>query len=182
MNREIDKDLLRRLSEGDYKAFDKIYLSYWKKLYAFAFKLSDSKEVSETLIQNIFMDLWEKRKTLKINNLEAYLFQSVKYQVYKSYHKKRMDLSMMEAQFESYIIDVLEEDDQEITGCLNRAIQMLPDKRRKVLIMSKLQGMKINEISEELDISSQTVKNQLSIAIKQLRLELKSISRYLSFL
>lgn len=169
MEETSDIFLYRRLKQNDSKAFDLIYRRYWEKLYAFGHGLTGSKEQTENIIQDLFVRLWEKREDVEIINLKGYLFQSFKYQFYQQYKQGRLKLDRFQEELEDYLIDNMNEGHPEIMELLSKAIESLPPKRKEILVMSKLRNMRASEIGEALDLSTQTVRNQLSKALQQLR-------------
>ena len=82
----------------------------------------------------------------------------------------------MEDKFEDYIIDNFSSIDPELMDLLYSLLDKLPEKRKEVLLMYKFQDMSIDQIADELGISKQTVKNQISSALKQLREGLKDLA------
>ena len=79
-NPPSDQELLDRLKSDDDKAFRAIYQRYGRRCYGLALQKLRSKEAAEEITQNIFISLWERRHALSIQNLEAYLMVSIKYQ------------------------------------------------------------------------------------------------------
>jgi len=164
-----DVFLLERLKQNDHKAFNFIYDMYWEKLFAFCFKLTSNKHITSEIIQIIFVQLWEKRHEIEISNLKSYLFQSVKYQFFSFYKKDKIQSITLLSDIEDYLIDNMSEEHPEILNSLQRALDKLPDKRKEILLLSKYQNMTVNEISLLLELSPQTVRNQVSKALIQLR-------------
>lgn len=169
MNSINDTLLLERLKKSDYSAFNKIYDTYWEKLYAFCFKLTLDKELTEEVLQVIFVQLWEKREVIEISNLKSYLFQSVKFQFFNLYKKNKIYSDPINKDIEDYLISNLDEEHPEILDALSQALEQLPEKRKEIVLMSKYQNMSANEISLVLNISPQTVRNQVSKGLSQLR-------------
>lgn len=156
--------------------FKIIYLKYWEKLTAFSFNMTKDKDLAQNIVQDVFIDLWERRNEVEIIAIESYLFRAVKNQVFKHYQNNRFDKTIIEDKFEDYIIDNFSSIDPEITDLLYNVIEQLPEKRKEVLLMHKIQDMSIDQIALELKLSKQTVKNQISSALKQLRIELKDLT------
>ena len=72
---EEDKKILKRYIEGDAEAFDAIYHKYSKKLFHFALGLVKDQDISKDLVQEIFVNLWEKRCQVDPNlNFDNYIF------------------------------------------------------------------------------------------------------------
>jgi len=81
-----DDELLIQLKQDDENAFKEIYRRYWQKLLSAASKRLYSEE-SKEIVQDVFTSLWLKREQNQIENLQAYLLTSVRYQVYMLYNK-----------------------------------------------------------------------------------------------
>jgi RNA polymerase sigma-70 factor (family 1) len=160
----------------DTETFEKTYTAYWKKLNAFSFTMTQDKDLAQHIVQDVFVDLWERRKDIEIVSMESYLFRAVKNQVFKHYQSNRFDKTILEDQFEDYIIDNFTTIDPELVDLLYTLLDKLPEKRKEVLVMNKIQEMTIDQIAIELELSKQTVKNQLSAALKQLRESLKDLT------
>ncbi len=156
--------------------FNQMYTSYWKKLNAFSYTMTQDKELAQNIVQDVFVDLWERKEELHINAIEPYLFRAVKNQVFKHYQNNRFDKTVLEDKFEDYIIDNFSAIDPELMDLLYSLLEKLPEKRKEVLLMYKFQDMSIDQIADELGISRQTVKNQISSALKQLREGLKDLT------
>ena len=154
----------------------KTYTTYWKKLNAFSYTMTQDKDLAQHIVQDVFIDLWERRKDIEIAAIEPYLFRAVKNQVFKHYQNNRFDKTRLEDKFEDYIIDNFTSVDPELVDLLYALLDKLPEKRKEILLMNKIQEMTIDQIAVELQISKQTVKNQLSSALKQLREGLKDLT------
>ncbi|KFF03460.1 RNA polymerase sigma-70 factor [Flavobacterium reichenbachii] len=161
--------------------FNQTYTNYWKKLNAFSYTMTQDKDLAQNIVQDVFVDLWERKEELNINAIEPYLFRAVKNQVFKHYQNNRFDKTILEDKFEDYIIDHFSSIDPELMDILYTLLDKLPEKRKEVLLMYKFQDMSIDQIAEELGISKQTVKNQISAALKQLREGLKDLTWLLPY-
>ncbi len=155
----------------DLKDFEQIYIQHWEKLYAFCFKMTRDSHISQNIVQDIFTDLWERRAALNITSLENYLFRSAKNQVFKAYRDKTFDTTPLDERFEDYQMENSQQEEAERMDRLYALLENLPEKRKEILMMSKLDQMDIEQIALKLNISKQTVKNQISTALKQLRYE-----------
>ncbi|MDW5290974.1 RNA polymerase sigma factor [Formosa sp. PL04] len=169
MIKNPDIYLLGCIKSDNYKAFNQLYDKYWDSLYLYAYSLTKDKENAYKIIQDLFVMLWEKREEHNIQNLKSYLFQSVKYNFFQQHRKKSVSLVDLAEELEEFIYENLEDSNPEIFEILKKALEALPEKRREIIIMNKYQNMSPNEISEVLNISVQTVRNQLSSGLIQLR-------------
>ncbi|MFL9842794.1 sigma-70 family RNA polymerase sigma factor [Flavobacterium rhizosphaerae] len=157
------------------KDFENVYNTYWEKLTAFSFKLTRDEELAQNIVQDVFIDLWERRREVKILSAEHYLYRAVKNQIFKHYRNNSFNTVVLEDCFDTYIIENLQDEENPLYGKLHTLLNNLPEKRKEILLMHKLQEMNTEQIAKELEISKQTVKNQLSMALKQLRFELKDL-------
>ncbi len=177
----IKNGLIHSVGLDDKASLERIYRLYWSKLYIYAFNVLREREVCEDIVQNIFVDLWTKRHDVQITDLKPYLYQSVKHQIFNHFRKSRYKKQLLE-KFDmvskQYRIDELYEK-KELKAHIKKAISKLPERRRIIFQMSRYDGLSNKEISENLNISSQTVKNQISESLKFIRKSLMNL--YLLF-
>ena len=170
----------------DDRNFEEIYLKYFPRLLRFAQEYVPTKEDAENIIQDVFMTLWERRNDLKIHiSLVSYLFILIKNRCidhlrrakYAAEGKKKMQENFnYELQMKLYSLEALDQSlisDSNIEAIITRAIDSLPPKCREIFILNKIDGKKYKEIAEELHISPSTVENQMGIALRKLREQLK---------
>ena len=167
-----DQDLLQELMSGSHEAFSILYKRYWKKVFIFAHdRLNDAKQ-SQDIVQDVFVSLWERKETLEIKNLNAYLYASVRYGVLRI-----VDAQQAEAHFFNSLKHLAAEassaDDQVISAELLDAYRALVDKmpaqRRKIFQLRHEENLKTKQIAETLNISQKTVQNQLLHSYQQIR-------------
>ncbi|WP_461092310.1 RNA polymerase sigma-70 factor [Spirosoma gilvum] len=172
-----DELLLVYLRTGDELAFRTIYQRYWKKLYSIARRKIESIEVVEEIVQDIFLKLWERRGTLRIEQLEAYLVTAVRYAAIN--HIKSM---IIHGKYADYAVDFFSEavnttDEQlelnELMRVVEKQLNDLPDKTRQIFQLNRLEHQSIKEISSQLKVPERTVEYHLSLAIKSLRVYLR---------
>ncbi|WP_410222492.1 RNA polymerase sigma-70 factor [Pedobacter sp.] len=165
-----DETLLTSLLEDDEYAFKQIYKRYAPRLYAAAYNLFRDKPLCEDLIQELFADLWIKRKNLNIKSLKPYLYTSAKNRALMAMRSGRTMLS--ETALEKLIADYATDDRlniRELNDILNKSIDSLPDKCREIFRLSRNEHLSNKEIAERLNISIKTVENQMTIALRKLR-------------
>lgn len=169
-----DEVLLQRFQQGDAHAFEQIYKLYVPGLIEFAARRLESLSESEDIIQDLFLDLWSKRGKVLINySLKAYLFAAVRYKVVdhirrninRDYYQTLVRSLNTEADNATFN-NILYKD---MNGFLELEIEKLPCRMREVFILSRKRHLSISEIASTLKVSDQTVKNQLTTALKRLR-------------
>jgi RNA polymerase sigma-70 factor (ECF subfamily) len=175
--------------------FEEIYLHYFPRLLRFAAEYVGEMEEAENIAQDVFLQLWEKRGIWEIHtSLNAFLFLLTKnkcldylrHKVIVEAGNNRMQEDFLnELKMKLYSLEVF--DDSLVTKdnteeIIRKAIDSLPEKCREIIIMSKIEGKKHKEIAKQLNISVNTVENQISIALKKLRIKLKNYYPFLLFL
>lgn len=180
-----DGKILLSASEGDQKAFAYLFYQYSPMLLAFARKLSYSSTEAEEIIQNVFLRVWLHRDKLTgIDNVKSWLYKfvvnesltyirkkTVKNKAYHHYQHNEMS-------FHNDIENTVNLN--ELKQLVAKAVDCLPEQRRKIFNLSRNEGLSIAEISERLGIAQSTVKNALTISLKFVRDYLKSYG-YTSF-
>lgn len=150
--------------------FERQFKTLYRPLCLFAMRYLERMEDAEDIVQQAFVDLWEKNNEgATIVNLKAYVYQAVR--------NRSLNFLQQYPQLESTEGIPDREDttvDEEILRAerdarLWDAIDNLPAERRRIFLLSKRDGMKYQEIANELQISVKTVENQMSKALKSLR-------------
>lgn len=175
--------------------FEEIYVSYFSRMKSFAQEYVLSEEEAENIVQDVFTELWEKKELLTYNiNLVAFLFTSIKNRcidylrhnivvkevVNQMQEEYQITLRVKLASLELFDQSLLSE--QDIEEILFEVINSLPEKCREIFIKSKIEGKKQKDIAVEMNISLKTVENQMNIAYKKLKSELKDYLPLLLFL
>lgn len=173
-----ESELIDELRKGSIHAFDAIYNKYSKRMYAYCIKFTKSSEDAEEVVQDVFLRLWKIREDIKAtDSLSSLLFIISKSYLIKAFHK-----SINSQIFEDYVnyqdaISSKEKCDSKL--CYNDFVAVvkanllkLPKTQREVIKLSKFEGKSVREISESMSLSEQTVRNQLSLGLKSLRVML----------
>jgi len=173
-SRHIEKEWLARIKQGDKVAFGELYHRYSERLYRSLLRLVKSEQMAEELLQDIFVQFWEKRQTIDVqSSLQAYLLRIGENRVYDFYRKLKREQKLLAvikaAASENYT--PIEENllSEENTQLLRQAIETLPPQRRQVFELCKLQGRSYQETSELLGISTSTINDHIVKATKTIR-------------
>lgn len=151
--------------------FSELYLTYYSKLVRFAKEFVIQEEDAENITQDVFIILWENRDFIEhIDNMNAYLFRLVRNKCLDYLKHKVFEQRYVESVQTSYEVDIVEDNDTEIL--IRAAINSLPKRCRDIFLLSRVEGLKYKEISEQLGISVNTVECQMGIALKKLRIKL----------
>ncbi len=181
-----EKDLLLKLREGDYRAFEALYDRYRIRLAANIHRLVKSEGLAEDLLQDLFMKVWETRAQLDAaKSFRSYLFRICENLVYDLFRRAARDKRMQEhfMQHRTEIYRHIEEGIayKETAAQLEQAIASLPPQCRKVFELFKIEGKSYQEISELLGISVSTVNNHVARANRLLKAGLSGGSALLVY-
>lgn len=173
---DTDDKLVAALQKGDRAAFTIIYDRYWDEVYQMIFIRLQDEDATKDIVQNIFVNLWLSRKDIYVeNSLGAYFNTAARNRAY-SYYKKNQaafarDNQFQEQQIQHSIENKLEAN--ELEDIFAEEINGMPATMREAFILSRKTNKSIREIAEELNLSEQTIKNNISLALERLRKKLK---------
>lgn len=174
-----DHNLVRLLQKGNVYAFDSLFEFYSPKLFGFALKYFKNDSDADELVQEVFVQVWEHRQSLKSElSFKSYLFTIALNQIRKHFNKKAISLRYIESlQHDPEIpnYQTNQNDDYEsILKQVNMIIERIPPHRREIFMKSKLEGKSSKEIAAELNISAGTVDNQVSESLRFIRSQFKN--------
>lgn len=159
------------------KNIDDAFCRYYRPLCLYAMHYLHDMVLVEDIVQDCFTELWERLTTEnEVSNVKAYLYMMVRNQCYDALKKEnstQRDLSPSD--LEDIISDEECEERSLIEARLWTAIDSLPERCREVFLLSKRDGLKYKEIAYKLDISVNTVENQVSKALQILKEGYKKI-------
>ncbi|HZL09537.1 MAG TPA: RNA polymerase sigma-70 factor [Prolixibacteraceae bacterium] len=183
----LDKQLVSLIKKDDHFAFDKLFHKYGPSLYLFVKSILKNESEAEEAVQDVFYKIWEKRKDLDPDlSFKSYLFTIASNTTKKIYRKKLLeDKYKQEVALElnfNQTTDLNVVEYKNILDYIDTIIGKLPSSRRQIFIFSKKDGLKNPEIAKILNISEQTVKNQLVVALKFLRSEAQKDNNEIGFL
>ncbi|WP_316804677.1 RNA polymerase sigma-70 factor [Pedobacter nototheniae] len=175
---EDNLELLKKIAEGDEKAFAVLFYQYLPVLQSFALKFTKSDHATEEIIQDSFLKIWLNRDKLEtVENVKAYLYKYVSNECL-SYLRKTLRQTKTIDNFKNTHSDHSNDTVEtihlnEVNKIINTAIGDLPGQRKKIYELSRQEGKTIPEIAEILNLSPSTVKNALVIALKTIRANLE---------
>lgn len=179
---QTDAELLDLIRQDDRTAFELVYDRYWSKLYISAYKILRNRQGSEDIVQEVLVQLWLKRYTQQIESLNAYLYTAIRFQVFKTIRDGKVRESLF-SEIEESKIDVHAADDFlsfDIDRKLNESLAELPDKCREIFSLSRKEQLSTKEIALRLGISTKTVENQMTIAIRKLKASMGEVFFWLA--
>lgn len=171
-----DIHLLEQIRQGDMRAYEEIFTRYYTTLCAYT-RLYVRGEVSENIVQDLMLWLWENRTTLHITeSLSRYLFRATRNRCLKYLNHEMVERRVLgqlseklHEQFEApdfYVIEELQER-------IRKAVEQLPPSYREAFELNRFQHKTYEEIAGLLDISPKTVDYRIQQSLKLLRIRLK---------
>jgi RNA polymerase sigma-70 factor (ECF subfamily) len=173
MMQEEEHILFTEIRNGSEAAFNKAFDLHYSRLCFFADKILRDFDLSRSVSQQVFVDLWVKRDKLQVSSLQSYLYQSVRNSALDVLKHRKVEsryLISLDRSEPEELTDLIEE--AELSDRINRAIQHLPEKCREIFVLCRFEELKYLEIAARLNISVKTVEMQMGIALKKLRKEL----------
>lgn len=165
-----DNNLIKRIKAGDEKAFKKIFYIYSNRLFIWSYKITQDSSASEDIVQNFFISFWEKREIIPVDcSFKAYAYKAVYNASLNHLRDNERFVHGYEITIDMIDAEVDEDDLQELKRLLLKAIDELPDRCKKIFVMATLEKKKYTEVANQLGISVNTVKVQVSKAYRILK-------------
>lgn len=169
-----EKEWLQSLKAGKEIALQRIFNHYYKYLVVTGYNITGDNEKAKDLVQDVFYELWKKREKLNIqSSLKSYLRRAV---VNRSLNyiktQKRFDFGdeNFDAQTPDQVVSVQKVlEAQDLKSALNSAIDSLPAKCKAIFMLSRYEKLSHKEIAAKLEISTKTIENQITKALKIVR-------------
>jgi RNA polymerase sigma-70 factor (ECF subfamily) len=179
-NRRRADELFDQIKFGDQKALELLFSIYFIRLNDFARNVVRDDVISQDIVQDVFVKVWEKRSEIECINLEAFLFRLVRnrcidYIKHLQVENNRMHKIQVLSKYEEiYRIDFVGDEpyvliEQELKQKIENTIQSLPERCREVFILSRINGLKNREIAEKININIKNVERHLNRAMQAFR-------------
>lgn len=177
-----DKELWDSIVEDNSQAFAILYNRHWKKLYKTAAYYLKNEEAAEQILHDAFVVLWDRRKSLKIENFSNYMYITTKYHVFKYLKAAKVSIVDYIEQYEDldnavdYNNGALRLNHKDFETQLDQCLTGLPKRCKEIFWLSRIDNLSNDEIADQLGISKRTVENQITQALKHLRVSYKELS------
>ena len=173
-----ERELLTLASQADEQAFTTLFHLYKNKLYGYLFRLTESEMLSEDIVQDVFLKLWNDRQSLySIDNFGSYLFRMSKNQVINHFKRMAHETLIMAEIYGQNSFGHNETQDiialKDVEKILNEILDKLPAQQKIVYHLSREEGRTHDEIANLLKISPNTVKNHIAQAMLKIRTQLR---------
>lgn len=173
-----DKELLLLLKNGDKAAFTELYNRYWEKMVITAFLKLKSRPDAEEVVQDLFVDLWNRRRHLDVQgNLYTYLGGAIKFKIYTHLARRQQEQEKVRLLYPDEQCRNTEEwlDYEALREDLEKAVLKLPERSRLVFRMSREAGFSNKQIAQSLQVSLKAIEKHMTKALSHLQTALKNI-------
>ena len=181
MVQNTDQELIRLIRQSDYTAFEELHKRFWPELQRLAYKKIGDRQDAYDLLQDLFIEIWEKRETLNFGDrLPGWLQKRLWFKLstyfrnqgFRKQHQDDFKVYLENEQLSTFDPSELKEAEayyEDLLSAINKAIEEMPDRMREVFLLNRNEKYSVNEIAERLSLSPKTVRNQLERAIVRLR-------------
>ncbi len=169
-----------KIKNGNEEEFKKLYFCFADKLYNFALSYLKNAHEAEELVQNLFIKVWEKRAYIDPSKSLASLLYKMAINMVYDKMRKCTQLSYVSTDEELEHVccshnDVVEAIDYEdLEKRIMEIVAALPEQRRRIFELSRIDGLNYDEISQQLSLSRRTVENQIYRALQFIKQELQA--------
>ena len=169
----IETHIIKGIRAGRESTFRELFADYYRPLTVFALKYVGDLETAREIVQDLFVHLYQNRKTLVIStSLKSYLYQAVRNRCLNQIkqdqvRQKHLDQYQLEQEktvdMEAAMMEI------ELEHRIFKIVEGLPPQCKNIFTLSRVKGLSNGEIAEKLQISKRTVETQISSALKILR-------------
>lgn len=166
-----DVKLRERVAAGDQRAFTLLFAEYHQRIGRFVRVLTANKDITEQVVQDVFVKLWKERSQLPaVRDFPGYLFILTRNQTLNALRQMAKEIRRRQA-YEKYAGNLLpghdfpENQDTEYASLVSKAVSRLPPQHRRVFTL-RMKGFKNPEIAEQLGISTHSVTKYHQLALR----------------
>ncbi len=163
---------MEKVKDGSLSEMSVLFDRYNKKIYNFYLRMGLRRDESQDLTQNLFYRMIRYRHTYRNgSSVKTWIYQIARnlYNDFRRQEKKAIDLFDKKEEYPAEIIEEVSSFSEEEFERLDRAIQNLSDNQRELIVLSRFQGLKYEEISSITDQSVAAIKTAVHRAIRELR-------------
>lgn len=170
--------LLDKVAKGDEQAFALLFYEFHQELGNYVFRLTKSLPMAEEVVQDVFVKVWTKRDQLNnVKNFRAFLFTVARNQAFNSLRDEAKK-ALLNQEWFSDLLFIEEQsaapDRERMYDLIDEAITLLPPQQKKAWQLSREEGLKYDEIAEKLQLSRETVKRHISLAMASITRHVKN--------
>lgn len=167
-----DIELIKILQEENEEAFAELYNRYWKRIYTMALSYTRSPEAAQDIVQDVFLKIWIKKENLlQVREFKPFLFVTARNLIISSLRNRvfHVNLDPDEQVEEETFLPERQLSYKESVGLLHKAIDLLPPQQQRAYRLSRNEGMRYEDIAQEMGISALTVRTHITKALSFVR-------------
>lgn len=170
-----DKRLVKRIQEGDRRAFEELLDRYETRIYRLALRQVGSVEEAEDVTQEIFLGIYHNIGGFRgASSLSTWIYRVAMNHCLEFRRKRKLDCVPYDEEIDLAAADWRDDPVQvttklELTAQIEKALAKLSPLHRDVILLHEMQGLTYQECAEALDVPVGTVKSRLSNAFTRLR-------------
>lgn len=171
-----EQALLQQLALGDREAFTTIYQQYHAGIYNYLLKFTRNPALTEDLVHDVFLKIWEVRAQLDIRkSFDSYLYRLARNTALNQLNRLALYDTIRDELLHRLSLDASDQplmnalETKQYEALLQKAIDSLPPQRREAFILCRQQGKSYEEAAAVMNISRNTFKQHLSLAVKSIR-------------
>lgn len=175
-----DLFVLNRIKEGDVKAFEKVFRTYYSPLCLYAASITGEMEVAEEIVEELFYVFWREREKIQLfHSIKSYLYgatrnRSLQYCEHLKVRERYREVIQSEPVRNSASNPQEQIEYKELQALVNRTLRKLPERRHRIFYLHRIEGKKYAEIASLLSLSIKTVEAEMTKALKVLREEIEN--------
>lgn len=174
-----DEHLIARLASGDPDALAVLMSLHWSAVVTYAYGFLEAQDAAEDVAQTAFVRLWEGRSRWRLDSTpRGLLFRIARNLALNERRHAGVKAEWQVRASSSPVAGSVPQSDEveadELRRAAEEAIRGLPTRRREVFELARFHGLSYRQIADALEISPQTVANQMSSALSELRERLAS--------
>jgi RNA polymerase sigma-70 factor (ECF subfamily) len=182
---DLHLETFKKVADGDEKAYESLFKEFYGFLFSYALGFVQDKHAAEEIVENFFVDLWSNRNKIIITiSVKSYFVNSIHNRCLNFLQRKKKQFSLVndvdsligkEGATGENLIEIPTPSIllNELETVLERAIKQLPENCREVFLLSRMDELNYEEISLKKNISINTVKYHIKVALEKLRTSLK---------
>jgi RNA polymerase sigma-70 factor (ECF subfamily) len=171
-----DEDLMLQVREGVGEMLAVLFDRYQSPLFNFYCRLTGDRVASEDLVQDVFFRILKYRQSYRPGTpFRAWMYQIAR-NARQDYHRKHPQALPFEPEMSPAVVSIDSAEAEQQTALLHRALLTLPEEKREVLLLSRFQELKYDDIARMLDCEVGTVKVRIHRALRELRAAFEKLS------
>ncbi len=174
------EQIIRRLKNEDKSAVDDLFAYYYPRLYHFSKSILKIENGIDDILQEVFVKIWlNRQKIVNHETFNAYIYTITKNEVLNLIRSNLRDHTFKDQLFQHAVAEEYQNslplEYEEIKAGIDKIVANLPEKRQRVFVLSRNEGLSNKEIAQQLNISEKTVEDHITHAIRQIKSSMKEV-------